>query len=227
MKSSTKRFIIGFNLLFIITMAMPFEAKSFAVTDKYNDFKELSLNKEVNIDYRITQSYSDSNIAIIAIHGGDIEKGSTELAYELASLGNFNYYSFEGIKKKDNSFLHITSTNFDEPIALDVVSKSETTLSIHGSSGEGEFTYVGGLDKELVEKIKLSLETHGFTVLDPPKHLAGVHKSNIVNRNARNRGVQLEISEGLRTHFLQPNDERDMLDKYINALMEALNTIDI
>ncbi|GAB6086454.1 poly-gamma-glutamate hydrolase family protein [Alkaliphilus crotonatoxidans] len=219
--------VIRFMIAFIMIMIILFKIKSFAVTDRFGDFKELKLNKEKNTDYRITGAYSDSNIAIIAIHGGKIEKGSSELAYELASLGNYNFYSFEGIKKKNNSLLHIDSTCFDEPMALDMVSKSEITVSIHGTSGKDEFTYVGGLDQELVEKIRYTLESHGFTVLDPPKHLAGVHKSNIVNRNARKKGVQLEISEGLRAHFLQPNGKRDVLDRYVNALMEALNATGI
>lgn len=213
--------IVKICSLSLMMLTMLSGSNSYAVTDKFNNFKELSLGKRFNEDYKISHTYSDSNIAVIAIHGGRIEKGTTELAHELASRGNFNFYSFQGIKRKDNSMLHITSTNFDEPKALAMVAKSEITLSLHGCRGKDEFTYVDGLDRELAEKIRLSLEDNGFTVLDAPKHLAGASKSNIVNRNARNKGVQLEISEALRVRFLQLND--DAFNRYVNAILEALS----
>ncbi|KPU45975.1 hypothetical protein OXPF_04550 [Oxobacter pfennigii] len=225
MENGAARFILAFSLSLMI-MTILSGVNSFAAADKYNNFRELSLNEKLDTDYKITRSYSNSNIAVIAIHGGNIEKGSSELAYELASQGNFNYYSFEGIKKEGNLSLHITSNNFDEPTALDMISKSDTTLSVHGCAGKDEFTYIGGLDKELAEKIRVSLKAHGFTVLDPPQHLAGIYKSNVINLNARNKGVQLEISAGLRDHFLKPHGQREVFDRYINALLEALNTID-
>ena len=51
----------------------------------------------------------------MAPHGGSIEQGTTELTKALADKGNYDYYSFEGIRPKNNSELHVTSTHYDDP----------------------------------------------------------------------------------------------------------------
>lgn len=171
-------------------------------------------------DYEIRTGVTDSKVAVIAIHGGKIEPGTGELAYALSSVHHYNYYAWLGLKNKGNAALHIPSAQFAEPTALAMVAESETTLSIHGCSGTGEFTYIGGLDTALAGKVRDALTKHGFTVLDAPKHLAGLSPDNIVNKNKNGRGVQLEISKGLRIQFLDADN--DLLARYAAALGEAL-----
>ena len=193
-----------------------------AVVDIYSNFEELSSNTVENTDYEIKTTVTDSDVIVIAIHGGKIEKGTTELASALSSHNNYNYYSFIGKKPRGNLTLHITSVKFDEPTALEMVSKSKTTLSIHGCSGLEEFTYIGGLDTELGNKIKESLLKYDFTVLDSPKKLGGVSPKNIVNKNMSSKGVQIEISKGLRTQFF--SSDNDKLKNYVLAISEAVNS---
>ncbi len=174
-------------------------------------------------DYKIETGKTDSDIIVIAIHGGKIERGTTELACALSSHNNYNYYSYQGVKSKENLALHVASDQFAEPTALKMVSESKTTLSIHGCTGLREFTYVGGLDTELGNKIKDALTRYGFTVLPAPEHLAGTAKNNIANRNRRGAGIQLEISKGLRARFL--SGDNDSLKNYVLAISEAVNSI--
>jgi len=54
----------------------------------------------------------------------------------LIAGSDFSLYAFRGIKEKDNKKLHITSHHFDEPMALEMASKSETVLAIHGEKNE-------------------------------------------------------------------------------------------
>ena len=191
--------------------------------NEINDLKSL-LDSQRDIDYEIEVKETDSNVTVVAIHGGKIEKGTTELAYALASHNNYNYYSFLGLKRTNNFSLHVSSDKFAEAYALEMVSKSKETLSIHGCEGSEEFTYIGGRDTELADKIKESLTKYGFTVKkDNPKNLAGILPDNIVNRNIDKRGVQLEISEGLRTKFLSA--DKDSLQSYVFAISEAINSI--
>ena len=75
----------------------------------------------------------------------------------------------------------------------------------------------------MANRIKESLTKHGFTVKDTPKDLAGISSDNIVNRNRDERGVQLEISEGLRTKFLSTN--KHSLNSYVLAISEAVNNM--
>lgn len=207
-----------------------------ASDDIYYNSKKISSNKVKNVDqkmktnvihfgdYKIETNVTDSEVAVIAIHGGKIEQGTTELASAVSSRNNYNYYSFIGLKSRGNSTLHIDSDKFNEPTALEMVSKSQTTLSIHGCAGSAEFTYVGGLDTELGNKIKESLKKYGFTVLDAPKNLAGLSPDNIANKNRSGSGAQLEISKGLRTQFLSANNNR--LKSYVLAISEAVNSIE-
>jgi phage replication-related protein YjqB (UPF0714/DUF867 family) len=182
------------------------------------------LDSQRDIDYEIEVKETDSNVTVMAIHGGKIEKGTTELAYAIASHNNYNYYSFLGLKKTNNFSLHVSSDEFAEAYAMEMISKSKETLSIHGCDGEEEFTYIGGRDTKLKKRIKESLTKFGFTVKkENPKDLAGTSPDNIVNRNIDGRGVQLEISEGLRSRFLS-NDE-DILQSYVLAISEAFNSI--
>lgn len=195
------------------------------INEQKNELDDLKILLEaqtrVDVDYLIEANVRDSNIAVVAIHGGSIEKGTTELAYALASHNNYNYYSFIGSKSTDNFSLHVPSDEFAEAVALQMVSKSKITLSIHGCKGEEEFTYIGGRDIELANRIKKSLTEYGFTVKDAPKSLGGISPDNIVNKNINGQGVQIEISNGLRTKFLSTN--KHSLNRYVLAISEAVN----
>ncbi len=196
------------------------------INEQKNELVDLRslLDSQKDIDFEIEVKETVSDVTVVAIHGGKIEKGTTELAYALASHNNYNYYSFLGLKRTDNFSLHISSDKFAELYALEMVSESDATLSIHGCEGTEEFTYIGGRDTELANRIKTSLTKHGFTVKkDTPKELAGISPDNIANRNIDERGVQLEISEGLRAKFLSSN--KDSLQSYVLAISEAVNGI--
>jgi len=191
--------------------------------NELDDLRSL-LDSQKDIDFEIEVKETGSDVTVLAIHGGKIEKGTTELAYALASHNNYNYYSFLGLKSTDNFSLHVSSDKFAETYALEMVSRSKVALSIHGCYGTEEFTYIGGRDTELADRMKESLIKYGFTVKkDTPKDLAGISPDNIVNRNIDERGVQLEISEGLRTKFL--STDKDILHNYVLAISEAVNSI--
>lgn len=196
------------------------------INEQKNELVDLTslLDSQKDIDFEIEVKETGSDVTVVAIHGGKIEKGTTELAYALASHNNYNYYSFLGLKRTDNFSLHISSDEFAELYAMEMVSKSEVTLSLHGCDGAEGFTYIGGRDTELAERIKESLTKYGFTVRkNTPKELAGMSPDNITNRNIDERGVQLEVSEGLRTKFL--STDKDILQSYVLAISEAVNNI--
>ena len=84
--------------------------------DRYNNFQELKTNTKEHKDWRIvTKERKHHDILVTAIHGGGIEPGTTELARRISNVGHYDFYSFEGLRKKNNDQLHITSTNYDEP----------------------------------------------------------------------------------------------------------------
>lgn len=190
-----------------------------AATDTYANYAELNSKRSKGTDYRIESKDTASSVAIIAIHGGGIEVGTTQLAKAITALGKYDYYSFIGLLPSGNSVLHITSVNFDEPTALKLVAKSNLSISLHGSKGTDKTTYLGGLDKALGERIQSSLTAAGFIVKPSPGRLNGSSPKNIVNRNEIGRGVQLEMTRGLRDSFLS---SPAITKKYAAAVHEAI-----
>lgn len=196
--------------------------------DLYSNYQQLSTAKIIGTDYKIVNRKTASSTAVIAIHGGSIEPGTSELADNIAGTKH-DFYSFYGIMSSNNTSLHITSTNFDEPIALDLVKNSNNTLSIHGFSSTTKLTYIGGLDKTLVAKVKTKLKAAGFLVADAPINLAGLETTNISNRNLRKAGVQIEVSSALRASFFSSlstagrETKTTQFYKYTNAIKAALS----
>lgn len=155
------------------------------------------------MDYRVRSRQCPSNTVIIAPHGGAIEPGTSEIAEAIAGK-EFSFYAFEGIKDGYNSELHITSTAFDETIAVSLVSACSRAIAIHGENSREEITYLGGLDVSTLREIEVSLTRRRFSAeIHSNIGLQGRHPSNICNRTIRGCGVQLELSRGLRRSFFR------------------------
>ncbi|HWP96526.1 MAG TPA: poly-gamma-glutamate hydrolase family protein [Syntrophomonadaceae bacterium] len=190
-----------------------------AWADTYGNFSALKAHNKANVDYKIVSQDTSSSTAVIAIHGGNIERETTEVASAVANLGGLDFYSFEGIKANSTS-LHITATHFNEPTARSLVAKSSKTLSIHGCYGTSQaLTNLGGLDKALGKKIQSNLQTAGFKVVRSPGNIGGTASGNICNRNTIHKGVQLELSVPLRNQLAKNSKD---LDRYVAALGAAL-----
>ncbi len=172
-----------------------FGASQCFAADRFNCFAELSANKILNQDYSIEVVDRASPVTILAIHGGNIEAPTSQLARAVAGV-DYNTYLFEGLR--DSRDLHITSSKFDEPQAVKLVEKSDITISLHGFKREkDEFICVGGLNQILARLVAQSLSTANFAVQFPCGIHPGVHPKNIANLSA-SAGVQIEISSALR-----------------------------
>lgn len=90
----------------------------------------------------------------------------------------------------------MTSERFDEPRGLDIVARSKLAVGVHGASGDEDFVIVGGRNVRAKALMLAALAKFGTTDIGPA-HLLGNSAGNICNR-ARDAGVQLEISLGLR-----------------------------
>ena len=71
-------------------------------------------------------------------------------------------------------------------------------VAIHACTGNQRFVYLGGLDKVLKEVIANELESRGIIVPKGHGRFKGLNPDNICNRGANKKGVQLEITRGLR-----------------------------
>jgi phage replication-related protein YjqB (UPF0714/DUF867 family) len=165
--------------------------------DKYESYEELRRNEQED-HFRIDLQVGLSGVAVMAPHGGGIEPGTTEIAKGVAG-SEHTFYAFEGLKQSGNRDLHIMSTNFDEPIGIETARKAQRVVTIHGCAKKEEVVHVGGLDNDLKNKIAAYLSAAGFRVQEyPDSALQGESPNNICNQGKNRRGVQIEVSSGLR-----------------------------
>ncbi|MFF1600826.1 poly-gamma-glutamate hydrolase family protein [Streptomyces mirabilis] len=175
--------------------------------DLYQSYGELTGGQIEGIDYQRTWRTSDvSTLLHLAIHGGGIETGTTELA-DAAAADIHDFYTLDAFKPAGtNADLHITSTRYDEPQALAMAAAATHIVSWHGASGATAFTYLGGRDSNLRDQIGQCLRDAGFTVQLATEELNGNDPTNICNKNQRSMGVQLELSTTQRTAFFTGGD---------------------
>ena len=169
------------------------------MADKYRNFAALAVAERAGIDYDIRLRRAQPSFAIVAPHGGGIEPGTSEIADCIADE-TYSFYTFEGIKSRENAGLHITSTHFDEPMCLTVLGNTDVVVTIHGEeSGGGTGVFIGGLDVALGDRIIDELKDAGFDASrQPDSDLQGIEPCNIVNRGLLGAGVQLELSRSVR-----------------------------
>lgn len=210
--------------------------------DLYANYAALAAAKVEGVDYTRTATVRNGSIwSSIAIHGGGIEAGSGEMAAAVADK-LMSLYVFAGIMATGNTDLHITSTNFDEPLGVALVAQSRKTLSFHGFAGTAgvKETAIGGRDTATIALLSSRLTAAGFTVINTPSEIAGDDPSNICNENLNRAGVQLEMSLAQRQAFFPGGDtSRTMRDSgqrtdefwaYVNVMRtvgyldDALNT---
>jgi phage replication-related protein YjqB (UPF0714/DUF867 family) len=202
------------------------------MADKYANYEALAAVEKIGVDYEInTQKRKGAKSIIFAPHGGSIEAGTSELVKEVAK-GYHNWYEFAGIKSTGNTDLHITSTNFDEPQALQMLGEATHAMSLHGySDSVNAHTEVGGLDSEMVEIVIRELQKEGFSASVATGGIAGLEPENITNRTSRGMGVQLELSTLQRRNFFTNDDfsssnrgnTTDTFKRYVRALRRAMN----
>lgn len=203
------------------------------MADLFSSMTELVRN-ESEFMFETENRLSDK--LITAIHGGGIEVGTSELAKCIAEQTKANYFSFKGLKSKNNYDFHVTSTNYDYPDLLMWNQNMNHTIAIHGYASKKAHTYIGGLDKQLVSLITQNLKNAGFSVDIAPNHLAGREPHNITNKNKRGMGVQLELSTQQRKELFINNDSSranrevkrnwsENMYKYANAINNALQYI--
>jgi phage replication-related protein YjqB (UPF0714/DUF867 family) len=171
-------------------------------------------------DFRIISLPRKSSVLVMAPHGGLIEPGTSLIAKKIASK-TYSFYAFEGLKKKNNWSLHVTSTQYDEPTALAMVKRAVTVVTIHGCREKSKFVCVGGLDSLLVEKISHLLNQNGFIVNpENERKFPAINPLNICNRGQSGKGVQLEISEGLRDELVIDKQKLSLFSKLIYDSIE-------
>jgi phage replication-related protein YjqB (UPF0714/DUF867 family) len=201
--------------------------------DRYHSYAELALREIDGKDYEVTAVQRSSPIAILALHAGGIEPGTSEIARALAG-DRYSLYMFEGLKGSGGEYLHITSTHFDEPRALALVKSAEWGLSLHGCMGEQPMVYLGGRDTEHIPMAITLLKEAGFDASSHNHRFSAANPANLCNRGRSGMGLQLELTKGLRRSFFQDLDRRagrqhqtEQFNKFLIAIQQIVSKIEI
>jgi phage replication-related protein YjqB (UPF0714/DUF867 family) len=187
---------------------------------------------------------------VLALHGGGIEGGTSEIALAVAGyhpatfaratdcFGLHDLWIFEGLLGDDNSKLHVTSTHYDDPIALKLVQISRRCLSLHGLSdaaANGKIQ-IGGLDAELMSIVLAELTAAGIpaAISNDDADTNGSDLENICNKTTARAGVQLEMgatyreslfAPGCNTRELRKNNTNADFCKLVTALRRAMSRV--
>jgi phage replication-related protein YjqB (UPF0714/DUF867 family) len=201
--------------------------------DRYKSYIELAQHEIEGEDYQIITQLRPSPIAILAPHGGGIEPGTSEIAQALAG-DCFSLYLFEGLKASGGEDLHLTSTRFDEPHGLALVKSAHWALSLHGCMGLSPIVYLGGRDREHIPMVKAFLKDGGFDASAQNHRFSASNPFNLCNRGRSGKGLQLELTKGLRSTFFQDLDRRSgrqhptqYFSTFLIALQQIVSKIEI
>ncbi|WP_203931692.1 poly-gamma-glutamate hydrolase family protein [Virgisporangium ochraceum] len=184
--------------------------------------------------HRRHASYDDSETGaatypttvILALHGGGIEPGTSELCLAIAGYHPadqspvpaggpvYDYWMFEGIRSTNNSELHVTSTHCDDPVGWSLARGARRAVSLHGCSpaqagvpAGTSAVLVGGLDTDLRTALLAAYAGVGIVAIDAVGNpdLGGTDPQNIVNRTMTGAGAQLELTTPMRTAMFTTN----------------------
>lgn len=178
---------------------------------QWESFEQLR-EKNKKSDYRITIKKKKNSPLVMGIHGGMIERGTSELALEIQKNWPVSLYLFEGLKAPDydpligqSGHLHLTSHKFNDPNLISLAKKSPFCLSLHGFHRKSPHICLGGgaslkVKRELLKELEKGFPKMSFCVDCCPPYL-GKNSQNPVNL-CEKKGIQLEINPEARFKIL-------------------------
>jgi phage replication-related protein YjqB (UPF0714/DUF867 family) len=171
----------------------------------------------------------ETQTIVMAIHGGGIEPGTSEIAFAAAGYhpatliptsdgqGLHDVWLFEGLlpRSTGNSHLHVTAIHYNEPIATELVQNAHRCLSLHGCSDiqakvserqpMGKIQ-IGGLDFELRQIVLEELTSAQIPAeITTDDDLKGEDPRNIGNKTQLGGCVQLEMGARYRASLFGTN----------------------
>jgi phage replication-related protein YjqB (UPF0714/DUF867 family) len=190
---------------------------------------------------------AETQTLVMAIHGGGIEAGTSEIALATAGfhpatlmasgdgLGIHDYWLFEGLLPQGNGRLHVTASNYDEPIATELVRNARRCISLHGCSNaqaNGRIQ-LGGLDFQLRDLVLEELEAADIEAeIATNPLLDGSRPDNIANQTRAGGCAQLEMGTsfraslfGINTRPRRKHTTNDKFRRLIAALRRAMSRV--
>jgi phage replication-related protein YjqB (UPF0714/DUF867 family) len=202
--------------------------------DKLSSFSELlskfreSEKGESHADFSREVECRGSPTCIIALHGGNLEFGTAELALDLAGT-HHSYYIFRSHLPVESNQLWLTSTKYDDPSLMNLLTKSKTVLSIHGCEdpvpgAPDSLLYIGGRDRAGRKLLMATLREAGIPCFID-RVFPGIHPLNPCNRGESKAGIQLELTRTFREKLLlhyQHSAPGESIDSTVFAFLNVM-----
>jgi phage replication-related protein YjqB (UPF0714/DUF867 family) len=184
---------------------------------------------------------------VMAIHGGGIESGTSEIALATAGFhpatltpsvdgfGIHDFWLFEGLLSSGNGDLHVTASCYDEPIATELVQNARRCISLHGCTDEQAHGKIqlGGRDHEFRDIVLEELVAAGFKAeIAKNGMLDGSQKTNIANKTKIGGCAQLEMGTSFRRNLFgrntrpqRKNTTNDQFWMLVGALRKSISRV--
>lgn len=147
-------------------------------------------------------------IAVLALHGGNLEAGTEQIVRSIGENSNASIYIISVRSEESFNKLHVPSTKIN-PVYSEklhkIVENCTTAIAIHGHSRKkyDDTVFVSGsnekLHKVVSESLKINLDNYKFrtTASTIPDDLNCDDPRNILNKFEL-KGVQIELPISLR-----------------------------
>lgn len=178
-------------------------------------------------------TFLHTRVGVMAVHGGNIERGTEQIANYIAKNSNASLYVISPRTKKRDWKYHISSNKIN-PKESEKLTKFlkhvETAISIHGHIIKQKVVCVGGLNHALRQKVITVLQKD-FEVVDAVqeggicKNLAAKNPKNVVNL-CEKKGVQIEIPLIMRKVFkhtpyeIMPSEDMKKLTHHLITIIQ-------
>jgi len=173
-----------------------------------------------------------SSVGLMAFHGGNLERGTDDIAREVARRSRASLYAV--VQPADLRW-HIPSTAVQpdaSPALASFLDHVDVAIALHGYGRDGWWTrlLVGGGNRTVAAHVgsalREALAVHDYEVIDEldaiPVELRGVHPRNPVNL-ARRGGAQLELPPRVRGQ--SPLSKPEHTAALIDGLAQAVQAI--
>ena len=162
-------------------------------------YGDLARHYTEGVDYAVHVAPRErSGIAILAPHGGRIEGRTSEIARLIAGE-DYGLYLFEGLRTTGDNFdcLHLASSQFDEPRALELISNCHTVVTVHGYAASGPDVLLGGLNERLEAGGCTGAGDERILVPDRGTPLPGQSSRQHLQSRAIRRGAATRVERGI------------------------------
>ena len=170
------------------------------MTQPFRDFAAMVVETHKGQDWDLIIKDPSAAAVIIAIHGGEIEPLTSELATTIAG-DDLNLYDLRGIRASNNAQLRIPMIRYQE-MRLDFLLRNcRAALHIEGSPDEGQALVIGGANVRLVQDLGQALATAGFELGEPVSAPLLSSPRRFYNHCPLG-GAQIEVPQGLRAQMV-------------------------